>query len=127
VTEHNDRQRSSQRDLQLVLLGVAFTKGDRQRVLDAITPEHCCAEIGKLMAAIKASDIVPIRQWLEDHDTPIADGNDVIQSLIDSVHRYCKRASMKNLAFELNMARIEDTPELIERLRNMADDLEGTL
>jgi len=124
--EDNERNRNHHRDLCLVLFGYALAKGEpRQQILDAIGSEDLPGDIGPLLTSLSGTDNGPIKRWFEDRDAAITDGATPIQAAIDSILRRNKRQLMKSISTELQFARLEDTEELVKRMRRLADELES--
>lgn len=117
---------SHRRDLELLLLGVCITKGDRQRVLDALPPEQMSKEVGALCRSIQNQEPGDLNAWLEERSAHREKGQDLIQSLINAIDTANRREAVANVCRSLEFAaKIESVDELKARLSRALAHLEA--
>lgn len=106
--------RHLQRDLELILLGAAFVKGDvRERILGSLPVGTVDGEVGELLDAIRDQNAKPISKWLEDRKCEWNKSQDFIQAVIDCVveakQRQLITETLKGLAFIAATAPLSET------------------
>jgi hypothetical protein len=92
------------RDLELILLGAAFVKGEvRERILGALPKGTIAGEVGELLEAIRDQDAKPISRWLDDRACAWDKSHDFIQAVVNCVVEVNQRQliaeTFKGLAF----------------------------
>lgn len=114
------------RDLSLVLFGVALGKVERQRVLDSVPRNMLTKEFLSLFDALREQKVAPVSSWFSDRGASVEGGKDVIQAAIDSLNTESHRQKVLRVLETLRFAREGmDTDELVVKLRDCADVLEG--
>jgi len=96
--------RDKQRDLELILLGAAFVKGEtRDRILGALPSGTLHGEVGELLDAIRDQDARPVSKWLDDRKCYWDKSQDCIQAVVNCVvetkQRQLIAETFKGLAF----------------------------
>lgn len=115
------------RDLELILIGAALTKGDRQRVLSVFEDFSFSKEGGlnPMLAAIRKGDAEGVSNWLGERGATMANGKDAIQTVIDTVHDDNKIAMVKSICRGLSFAgSLSQLGSLKERLAMALNELE---
>lgn len=114
------------RDLELVLVGVALTKGDRQRVLAALPAGAFGRETGELLESIRSDNPAAIRNWLDVRGAVLEKGRTAIDAAIHAVLERNKRERLCEIIQGLQYAAKGHTTEELQRqVRESLKELEG--
>lgn len=113
-------------ELSLILLGVALTKTDRDRVVSTCTPGTLHESVDPLIDAIGKNKRKPVVDWLQARGVTVPKGKDAIQSCIDAVVEDANERKAREMLSKLNFAlHVEQVPELKARLRACLEALEA--
>jgi hypothetical protein len=117
-------QKSKQRDLGLILLGMSLVVSDRDRILSSVPVGALGKEIDTLLDALREKRWSFVKTYLEARGATIESGKDAVQAVIDAVNTIERRAKIKRIVGELQYAtKIEDVPMLKERLGKCLEEL----
>lgn len=106
------------RELELVLLGIALSKADRDKTLSLIAPGDLSKGVEPLINSLrKGCDTSPLTQWLAERLVVIEKNQPPLNCIYNAIDRDNRHAAVKNLAGELNHAiKICDPENLRDRM-----------
>jgi hypothetical protein len=106
------------RDIELVLLGIAITKSERERVM--ILPDEAFSkEFVPLISSIRKGKPADLFTWLRARGLSPEKGTEVIDLLVRHVSDMNDRERIKMILGALDVStRIETVSELKARVRN---------
>jgi|LUML01.1.fsa_nt_gb hypothetical protein len=133
-----DRRQQHQRykELCLVVFGYALNKGPaRQEVLSAIGPGMLeDPEVDNLLNCLRpngsgtgSASARCIRQWFSERGAPLADGRTPLEAALSGLQVRATLSQMDRLATEMKLSKLESAPDVVRRLRGLADQLEASL
>lgn len=115
----------TRRDIELLLLGIAISKSDRPRVLQAIGDGVLSKEFAGALQSLRTGDPHELTQWLVKREVRLEKGKDVIQAVIDKIVDWNERERLQRICKGLTAAsKIEDTSELKQRMVEALKELE---
>ena len=120
--------KEQQRDLELVVLGAAFVKGEtRDRILQLLPKGTVVGEVGELLDAIRDQVSPPVEKWLDSHACPWDKKRDCIQAILDCVvemrQRQIMAESLKGLSFLAATAPLAETKLRAAKLLNQITEI----
>jgi hypothetical protein len=117
-------EQDSLRDLELIILGAAFVKGEsRDKVLAALPKGAMESDAGELLDAIRNQDAKSIEDWLIERKCKWDKSQDCIQAIVGFVVETRQRKliaeSLKGLAFLAATAPFDETKNRAATLLKM--------
>lgn len=103
-------EKNTRRDLELILVGVALAKSERDRVL-SLGAAAFTGECSELMDAIARNNPHPVMGWLKERGVVPEKGRDVIDMLIHRIADMNERERLKALFQRLSMCHANETVE----------------
>lgn len=114
------------RDIELLLLGIAISKPERSRVLEAIGDGVLSKEFTGALQSLRTGDPYELMQWLVVREITLEKGKDVIQAVIDKIVDWNERERLQRICKGLTVAsKIEHTSELKQRMIEALKELES--
>lgn len=114
------------RDIALVLLGIALTQSERTRILSAVQAGALPDEVDVLLNSLREQRKTAIIEWLKKRGVVISKGKDAVQAIVDHTVAKHKTKLARQIVSELSCAvRLEDEPALKDRLRDCLQRLES--
>lgn len=121
-----ENKNSYRRDLELILIGAALTKGDRERVLSVFADFSFSKENDTMLRAIRAGDASVVAAWLNGLGATLSKGKDAIQAIIDAVDEQNKMERVRSICKSLRPAHnLKEVADLKQRLTDALSALEG--
>jgi len=110
-------------ELSLILLGVALTKTDRQRIVDALPAGSLGNEVDDLIDDVRRKRSASLSCWMAQRGVQV--GKDVIDGILAAVTRERGEREIRAIVSELNYSRLEDVSALKQRLADCLARLEA--
>ena len=112
------------RDIELVLLGVALAKSERDRVL-VLAPGSFTREVEPLIDAIRTQKPKVLAEWLADRGVVLEKGRDFVYATVARVSDLNVRDRLNQIGTQLAHSRgCETTEQMLVRFKNALKQIE---
>lgn len=115
-----------QRDLAILILGMAMVKSEHESILASVPSGAVCSEVDRLFDGLRRKEWGLVKTWLATRGATIESGKTPVQAVVEAVKDIERKANVRRIVGELSFAvKLEDVTQLKERLTKCLTELEA--